>query len=575
MSHNSPQDISDETKPKLSSDDNFTEFIFDNSNDDNQVDFNIDNVNFSETSASRKNIRKFLKKNIGPLIKCPITQCVFFKPMVVDDGFIYECYPFNQMLKSSYVKKSPMTREEISTDPIEIPLISEIIKLGERYKLKVCNDKYISGDVFEDNADMIIEFIKDKNYDFVYKFTKFDLQRMNANGILFGSGIFQPDYCSEEYFKSIKYVIDHADNLYFTNESTGLNMFHVICFKCFDDGLFDYIYKLLSSKNIEYFNVNDKKNMYPLDYACKKNPMAVKKLLGYGFKFDIDENVTNENIINENVTNENIINENVAEVTVNNSQSTVGIQVVVGAQSIVGAFTVVGSQGPQGSLGFVGAQGVRGICDGPRGMQSADDDIIIDTNMAHSTNMTHSTNNTTDVDLPIISLLNNNLFDDQLIMNVIDNIGSVGINRKNLNTNNEMYPIIEAIVKNKYKIIKYMLNYNVDLNVNINGWLPIHYALRHADEHVCQLIISNTINFECETPDGWRPIHFACKYGNNKIIEMIMAKDVSLNVPIKKYKDENQSYLPINLIEINSNLQKEYATDLIDIILQLMEFQNV
>lgn len=441
---------------------------FKNMECDQAVDFTTPCSSNNGEKIKKGKLKKFLKKNIGALIKCPISQCVFFNPIVASDGFIYEDTSFNHFMKSSYYHNSPLTRESLSKKTIVIPLVRDIIEFGDELKLKICDEKFISTDNFIDNAEIIIGSIKNKNYSFVQKFKHFVLELSDKSNSIFIAEIFKIQDNSKEYSECVKYIISNS-NISFKTDN-GKNIFHIICENCFSQDIYNFIFDKILLLNIDDFNTEDSIGFLPINYACHySNFVAIKKLLDYGFSFDV---------VNPNTN------------------------------------------------------------------------------------------------LPIISLLQNTKSDDLTIIKVIDNIGIEGINRVNSSSSYNTYPLMEAIKVNKLQIVKYMLEKGASLDITIDGYTPLHYALRYGNDMLSALLINKTTNYEVENNIGWRPIHVACRYSNINIIDMLISKDVLLNVPVKKYNGRDVQYLPLNLVELNEKIKESESIELIDLMIQIMQIQE-
>jgi len=90
---------------------------------------------------------------------------------------------------------------------------------------------------------------------------------------------------------------------------------------------------------------------------------------------------------------------------------------------------------------------------------------------------------------------------------------------------------------------------------------------------IALMLLNICKNYELETDDGWRLIHIASFYCEKEVIYYLLEKNVAVTTPIKKYKGKNLNYLPINLIELNINIDELEKNKLIDYIITLMDIQ--
>src|SRR5437899_3161881 len=102
---------------------------------------------------------------------CPITKQIFNDPVVCEDGYIYEKEAITHWL---YVDNtSPMTRERIRQLDL-YPIIQIRTEIEELLKNKpeLREIQYR----IRYNSDHILEILKSKEYDKIYKYTSFELR---------------------------------------------------------------------------------------------------------------------------------------------------------------------------------------------------------------------------------------------------------------------------------------------------------------------------------------------------------------------------------------------------------------
>ena len=95
-------------------------------------------------------------------------------------------------------------------------------------------------------------------------------------------------------------------------------------------------------------------------------------------------------------------------------------------------------------------------------------------------------------------------------------------------------PIHYAIRYSTSDIVRLLLEKNIDVNTEPTldmMQLPIHFVLRYCDSHndtdIIFAIINQTINLECQDIDGWRPIHYAVRYQPLPIIKTLLRAGVN------------------------------------------------
>jgi ankyrin repeat protein len=118
------------------------------------------------------------------------------------------------------------------------------------------------------------------------------------------------------------------------------------------------------------------------------------------------------------------------------------------------------------------------------------------------------------------------------------------------------------------------LGINFELQDN-NGIRPIHYLSQYCNNiQVLNYFINNVqVDIECEDNNGWRPIHYACRYNNIQVINYYIDKGVNLNAMIKRYRDNDVNYLPINMMELNDNINNDECEGLISEMIEIAQIQ--
>ena len=112
---------------------------------------------------------EFLESNLNSIITCPISGATFFNPVTGSDGFTYEASVIEEYQSQSMNPKSPMTREPMTKKLYKNNLILELINYSDKYDLEVSKLKFINGDSFEENVEIIQSYIGNGNYEYIYK----------------------------------------------------------------------------------------------------------------------------------------------------------------------------------------------------------------------------------------------------------------------------------------------------------------------------------------------------------------------------------------------------------------------
>ena len=155
--------------------------------------------------------------------------------------------------------------------------------------------------------------------------------------------------------------------------------------------------------------------------------------------------------------------------------------------------------------------------------------------------------------------------DEDFIISMLANIKDV--NEKF----NDEYLISIAVNKNKYKVVKFLIQKgaNLDIPSCCSDHSVIYNIFRHGSDDILKTIL-DIIDMEKEIKDGWRPFHFVCYFRKKEMIHMMIDKGVSVNVPIKKFQGEDKDYLPMQLIELNERINESGREELIERIIQMM-----
>ena len=261
--------------------DDFVQFSDDKTSSD--VEGNVtDLVNFEQLKPKVKTstFKDFLEDNLGSVIKCPITSCGMFSPVVASDGFIYEESQLATMKKYGYGGlKSPMTREKLEPILISIPLVKELIEYADKHGLEASKEKFIMTDSFEDNFDIISNALLTGKFDEVFKFKKFILNHVNPDGMSMCEVMLKAK--SYDFVKLLsvqKYIVENSETIN-ANFSHGWNILHLVFKLSATVQFIEYIMDIIKNKlklNINTFNVADAYGKTPIDYLVERgNPELI------------------------------------------------------------------------------------------------------------------------------------------------------------------------------------------------------------------------------------------------------------------------------------------------------------
>lgn len=216
--------------------------------------------------VDKKPFKQFLEDNLESLIVCPVSRSVIFDPVVATDGFIYEASILEQCMKHS--SASPITREGLSSKTYSIPLINKIIEYGDKYKLTVCDNKYITDTSFESNFEIICSALANGTFEKIMKFNNFKLEMTDNAGKSFCELICKAKYDKNNnivYFNCLKYIIENCSDL--TVQIGSQNIMHIFSRYCIFPKLISHICNILNKKcDIESLMVPDASGYDPLEY---------------------------------------------------------------------------------------------------------------------------------------------------------------------------------------------------------------------------------------------------------------------------------------------------------------------
>ena len=234
--------------------------------------------------------KTFLETNLETIIKCPLNKTTLANPIIASDGYIYELSAINLMKKySHYGFTSPITRENLDSELIKIPLIKKIINYADKHNLEISKEKHIIEETYDDIFQDICSIFKNENYNQIYNIDKFILDHVDSKGISLIYNILTIKTTPNlNYFNALCHVFNNCKNI--DININGMNVLHIISKHTIFPDLITFIINLIKTKfnlDIESFNVNDIYNKTPIDYMIARNN---NEFINLAFKSDININ---------------------------------------------------------------------------------------------------------------------------------------------------------------------------------------------------------------------------------------------------------------------------------------------
>lgn len=208
---------------------------------------------------------------------CPISQQIFYDPVVASDGHTYERFELKKWQKNN--NTSPLTRETLMQNTYENLLIKRLVNeyLNENPNEKI--KQYIPTSAYHLNKDEIIFAIKHNHFDELLLYDNYDLKDMTFHEI--GKiCIFVTLLKNCKDTEILKYVINNAIDLECENNNKWRPI-HFIC-KFSIPGMIKYII----DKNV-CLECEDEFKWRPIHFICRYSTSEM-------IKYIIDKNVNLE-----------------------------------------------------------------------------------------------------------------------------------------------------------------------------------------------------------------------------------------------------------------------------------------
>lgn len=246
----------------------------------------------------------FLEDNLSSVINCPISGLTCFSPVLCDDGFYYEESVVKEYLNRFNAPNSPITRQPITKKCYNSDLIQQLITFSDKHNLEVGKDKFINNDSFEENSEIIQNYVMNNNFDKVYKFKSFTLAFGDTNEKMFCRKILNNDNNTNEYVNCIKYILDNSTDITFVNTSLN-NILHIFFAYCKVPVLFDYVFTKIPDNELQnMLQFKNNRNSTPIDMALNYMP-AFSYIIEKNIYVDINLKTLNSCIL-KNMDNETL-----------------------------------------------------------------------------------------------------------------------------------------------------------------------------------------------------------------------------------------------------------------------------
>ncbi len=279
--------------------------------------------NIVENPKDEKKFMEFLEDNLSSIISCPISGSTFFVNAIASDGFYYEDSVLKEYLSRSE-HKSPITREKISANYYNTKLIPQIIGYAEKYDLEVSKNKFINGDSFEENFEIIQSYISKGEYDNIYKFKNFELAfNGNVNKLFLQNILSYEIKNKDEYIKCIKYVLDNTIDIDFVTNASN-NILHIFFRYCREIELIDYLFVIIPNDTIQnMFQLKNNDEYCPIEFSLDNKLHVVNYIFDKYININVSikminacitKKLNNETIIKliEQVENVNVFDDNMS-----------------------------------------------------------------------------------------------------------------------------------------------------------------------------------------------------------------------------------------------------------------------
>lgn len=551
---------------------------------------------------------------------CPITQQVYYEPVVADDGYIYEKDAIEEWLESKNI--SPMTRETISEKVISVQFMKTMV---DDYLIKNPQMKarqYIGTKLFKRFQITIFDHIKNHEFNKLLDYSCYQVEKLDAKKITIDKKDKKKEIPYLEYLMVacqdetiITYFIDNLDrinenlSLYmarYSSEELNLKYEDVTSFGSYTGYKWTALHFYVKRNFVKLIEKIGKKHSYGgLHYITKKKQSSLMMAIEQE-KIDIVNILLNYKM--KVITDDIIcaIKHKLHYDIVKKMYDLCKDNITTKISAVAYCVSVYGKYG--GYMDFLKHMLEKII------KKDKEEEYVDEEEDSEQLDFNH----------PLIASLCKGTSSVEIIKLFIDKGFSVNTSndkdkdgycgwmialwQKRFKVFEYMLPKIDFTVMSKhgtsmihwlaqnakYKLIKKMLEeHNFNLNEIANNKTPLSYALEHNTSKVCQLLIdkgadmnlycedgphimvaikhqsknfkfinniiskSNHLEIEC---DGYYPIHYVCCYGSRELIKMFF--DISINLNVKNKRKQN-------LISMLSARNKFDCADLIKYLIEV------
>lgn len=224
--------------------------------------------------------------------RCPITQEIFYKAILAEDGHMYEKDIFNEWYK--YSGTSPLTGLKIGNKITIMYDVNNIIDdLIECSDLK--SERYCPNISYASNINRIDDIINYKKFEELLEYKKYDIKNMELNGTL----QYFLSNCKED--KIIEHILDNSINIEYV-DNIGNN---IVTHACTSDNGYALKYLKQHGFNMQRKSPNDSSNT--LHQICLHG--SYKNIMFIINEYTEFDSLTNSGSVFYYIRNNNIISE--------------------------------------------------------------------------------------------------------------------------------------------------------------------------------------------------------------------------------------------------------------------------
>jgi len=540
---------------------------------------------------------------------CPITQQVFYEPVVADDGYIYEKDAIEEWLRNK--KISPMTRESISEKVISLQFMKTLVGdyLTKNPQMKA--RQYIGTKQFKKYSITIFEHIKNHEFSKLLDYDEYITDTLDSKILKINGKKKERDVSYLEYL-----LMNCKDESIITYVIDNLNVI--------SDSLALYMARYSSEElNIKYeekttLRFNTKFNWNPFHFFIKRNFVQIIEKIGKNYSYQglNDRTKKNESPLMMAINRNNLDIVNIFlqyEMHVTIDDIVYAIKYRLHYDTIKKMFDLCREDVNIKISSIASCVSVNGQYNGYKefikymlysdSLKKNDDNKEENNKEENNDEEEECESNNLNLDYPLIATLCKGTSSIEIIkmfidkgfsVNVLDDEGYCGwmqaLHCRRFKLFEYMLPKIDFTIRSlhgtsmihwlaqnaKYSLIRKMISeYKFDLNEIANKQSPLTYALENNNSQVCQILIDNgaDINLQIESKSH---IMLAIKYHSRdfKFMKSCISKCQQLETEYNGFYPVHYAciYGTRELIKlffdmnINLNIKSKYNKNLIHIL---------